>query len=198
MAPMNLWSEIMAIWSTKPGETPAERLGALERLCKVIERHISTYTEAGAALKEIRDRELYKATHRNFEDFCHQRWKMDRSHAYRLIAASEVALNLSPTGDTPESERLARPLTRLPAADQNDAWLHAKQLAGDDPVRPEHVAKAVSKRRLTKKKPDRAKPIRLRVPGGSIVIQPTRAFTTTAEVLRQALAQIESKRNAAA
>ena len=48
-----------------------------------------------------------------FEEYCKERWGMNRAHAYRLIDAAEVVNNLSPIGDIPVNESQARPLTQL-------------------------------------------------------------------------------------
>ena len=73
-----------------------------------------------------RSRRLYRHTHATFEDYCRERWGMNRAHAYRLIDAATVAVNLSPMGDIlPTAERQARPLTVLEPAQQREAWQRA-------------------------------------------------------------------------
>ena len=48
---------------------------------------------------------------------------MSRIHAFRMIQSSEVCKNLLPMGNIqPTSERQARPLTRLSAPLQIEAW----------------------------------------------------------------------------
>ena len=81
-----------------------------------IERGLASYREAGKALQDIRDQELYKQAYSTFEEYVKVRWHWERAHAYRLIDASQVAINLSPMGDIP-NERQARELTKLPNAD---------------------------------------------------------------------------------
>jgi hypothetical protein len=82
----------------------------LRELEDVIDRGLSTFVEVGEALLEIRDGRLYRSTHATFEDYCRDRWRMGRSHAYRLMEGAEVVRLLSPMGDTPPSERVAREL----------------------------------------------------------------------------------------
>ncbi len=80
----------------------------------VIERGLNTFVEVGAALMEIRDARLYRASHGDFDTYCAGRWGMKRAHAYRLIESSEIVGALSPIGDTPtpetESQEVLRPL----------------------------------------------------------------------------------------
>ena len=54
-------------------------------------------------MKELRDRRLYRSTHKTFEEYCLDRFGMKRAHSYRLIDAALVVENLSakcpPLGD---------------------------------------------------------------------------------------------------
>lgn len=85
------------------------------------------------ALKEIRDRRLYRQHYDTFEEYCIQRWDVSRPRAYELCAASEVVANLSAIADIrllPENEAQARPLTRLKdPAQWRRAWHTAVKLA---------------------------------------------------------------------
>ena len=87
----------------------ADRLQSLEA---TIAAGLQTFHEVGSALLEIRDSRLYRQTHATFEDYCRERWGMERAHAYRLIEASEVVSRLSPIGDmaVPANEGQARAL----------------------------------------------------------------------------------------
>jgi hypothetical protein len=82
------------------------------------------FVEVGNALLSIRDNRLYRITHRTFEAYCKGKWGMKKSHAYRLIDAASVAVNLSPMGDNPKptSERQVRLLTKLEPEQQKTAW----------------------------------------------------------------------------
>jgi hypothetical protein len=80
---------------------------------KQIESGAKAFRVAGEALREIRDRKLYRERHATFEDYCRSRWGMERAHAYRLIAAAGVAECL-PLGDSaPASERQVRSLAKI-------------------------------------------------------------------------------------
>jgi len=65
---------------------------------------------------------LYRADYGTFEDYCRDRWKMSRPHAYRMIDAAKVVENLSPIGDTPPNEAQTRELARLAPEQQRKVW----------------------------------------------------------------------------
>jgi hypothetical protein len=56
------------------------------------------FYEAGAALRELRDKRLYRSTHRTFEDYCQERFGYTRRRPYQLIEAAIVFENLSALG----------------------------------------------------------------------------------------------------
>lgn len=105
-----------------------ERLSELE---ETVERGLETFVEVGRALMEIRDQRLYRADYDTFEAYCRERWGHQVDWAYKQIRASRVVENVShgidrppvddedirtlkPTRPLPTSERVARPLTKLP------------------------------------------------------------------------------------
>ncbi|QXJ27065.1 hypothetical protein AGRA3207_007862 (plasmid) [Actinomadura graeca] len=75
---------------------------------------------AGKALQTIRDARLYRAGHDTFERYVTDRWGMQTSQAYRLIAAWPVAEALSPIGDR-INEAQVRELLPLAARHGTDA-----------------------------------------------------------------------------
>jgi hypothetical protein len=80
----------------------------LAELEVVIESGKQTYVEVGNALREIRDRKLYKETHQTFEAYCQERWGFTRSTAYRNIRAADVACVAQSAGeDAPPSQAKA-------------------------------------------------------------------------------------------
>lgn len=90
------------------------------------------FYEAGSALREIRDRKLYRSTHETFEEYCKERFGFQRSHCYQLIDASGVVDNLSAIGGQilPTSERQVRPLTKLEPDEQRQVWTEAVDETG--------------------------------------------------------------------
>ncbi len=49
---------------------------------------------AGKALTELRDRKLYRSTHKTFEEYCRERFGFERRYPYRLIESTVVVDNL--------------------------------------------------------------------------------------------------------
>lgn len=114
-----------------------------EKLEATIRVGLQTFREVGAALLEIRDRRGYLlAEFTTFEDYCRERWSMERAHAYRLINAAQVIDHLSPIGDTlPANEAQARPLARLAPEDQAAAWQQAIITAPNGQITAAHVGR---------------------------------------------------------
>jgi hypothetical protein len=83
------------------------------------------------ALLEIRESRLYREGFDTFEDYCRERWTWTSQHANRLIAAGKVIELLEPIGFQIESERVARPLTALPPAQQIEAAKDATGAAAE-------------------------------------------------------------------
>ena len=95
-----------------------------------IDRAIS---ESWLALKQLRDRRLYRSTHKTFEEYALERFGYNRAHAYRLINAAVVLENLSRIQieddlspnwrqKLPISESQCRELAKLPSKQQPFAW----------------------------------------------------------------------------
>lgn len=116
----------------------------LAELEAVIERGLQTFVEVGNALMEIRDGRLYRAEYGTFEDYCQDRWGIERRHAYRLIDAAQVVNNVSHgTQILPTSERQARPLTSLTDEQQQVAWWEVVNTAPNGKVTSSHVQRTV-------------------------------------------------------
>ncbi|MBU1695737.1 MAG: DNA methylase [Proteobacteria bacterium] len=98
-----------------------DRLILLENLIAHNQCH---FHEIGKALKEIRDKRLYKKTlFETFEAYTKARWDMGKSQAYRLINAYQVVHNLSPIGVIlPCNEFQVRPLMQLGSFEQRKVW----------------------------------------------------------------------------
>ena len=64
-----------------------------------LERKVErAFFEAGKALTELRDRRLYRSTHKTFEDYCRDRFGHSRQQSNYLIAAAGVYENLTTIG----------------------------------------------------------------------------------------------------
>ena len=111
-----------------------------------LERKVErAFFEAGKALTELRDRRLYRSTHKTFEEYCRDRFGHSRQQSNYLIAAAGVYENLTTIGCQnvadenlttngsqilPTSERQVRPMTKLEPKEQQEVWLRAVELAG--------------------------------------------------------------------
>jgi len=154
----------------------------LTKLEEIVTHGLKSFAAVGKAMRLIRDKQLYRETAETFEEYVASRWNMGRSYASRLITAAEICENLSPMGNTPDSERVARPLASLSPAAQREAWSEVVEAApkdnhGEPIVSAEAVAAAVSKRRKTKRSKTKiAKPSRFKVPGATVIVIPNKAF----------------------
>ncbi|AUB43302.1 Site-specific DNA-cytosine methylase (plasmid) [Nostoc flagelliforme CCNUN1] len=60
-----------------------------------LERRVErAFFEAGKALMELRDRRLYRSTHKTFEEYCRDRFSYTYRHVNYLIAASLIVENI--------------------------------------------------------------------------------------------------------
>lgn len=85
------------------------------------------FVEAGTALRELRDKRLYRSTHKTFEEYCQDRFGFSRRHPYRLIDAANVVENLEKFcvqfgHILPAKEFVCRPLTILRPDQQREVW----------------------------------------------------------------------------
>lgn len=87
-----------------------------------IKRGLQVFREVGEALFTIRDKRLYRASHDTFDAYCRDRWRVSKTQANRLIAAADVARDLTPIGVIPSSESVARQLVSLPTEQRQEVW----------------------------------------------------------------------------
>ncbi|MEH2152792.1 hypothetical protein [Nostoc sp.] len=100
-----------------------------------LERKVErAFFEAGKALIELRDRRLYRSTHKTFDEYCLDRFGYNRSRSYQLVDAAVVVDNLQKCPQIvdilPTAEGQVRPMTKLEPQEQHEAWLRAVELAG--------------------------------------------------------------------
>ncbi|MBW4456544.1 MAG: hypothetical protein KME55_29785 [Nostoc indistinguendum CM1-VF10] len=100
-----------------------------------LERRVErAFFEAGKALTELRDRRLYRSTHKTFEDYCHERFGFSRRQPYHLIEAAVIFDNLVEKCERnvhilPTNEWQVRPLSKLDPDIQPEAWEQAVESA---------------------------------------------------------------------
>ena len=132
---------------------------------EAVERHFlelkieRAFYEAGCALRELRDRRLYRSTHKKFEEYCRDRFNYSRDAAYLKIAAAIVYDNIQkflPTNGRqipmPTNERQLRDLAKanFEPEVQAAAWLQGVEKAGGK-VPSGNIVKGIVER--LKKKP---------------------------------------------
>ena len=110
----------------------AVELSELDKNEAVIKRGLKTFADVGNALLAIRDARLYREQHETFEAYCRERWGFSKTHANRLVESALVMENLTPIGVKPATESQARPLAKLPPAEQPGAWEAATNKAKEE------------------------------------------------------------------
>jgi hypothetical protein len=118
------------------------RLAACEA---TVQRGLHAFIEVGSALQTIRDQRLYRGTHTTFEAYCREKYRIERAHAYRLIDASAIALDVSDSETPPPTkETHARALKKLPKAQRKSARKDAMATAPKGKVTEEHIERVIT------------------------------------------------------
>ena len=104
--------EVNTASDSLPAALTAEEISDLQKCEAVITHGWATFVEVGRALAHIRDRRLYRGTHKTFEQYCRESHEMSKTHANRLISAAQVVDCLTPIGVKIENEAQARPKLR--------------------------------------------------------------------------------------
>jgi hypothetical protein len=110
----------------------------LQQCEEILEKGLRTFFEVGNALLRIRQARLYRATHSTFEQYCHERWNMGRSYAWRVIGAAE-RLKLLPSDNNlprPANEFQIRPFLKIAPEEFPKAWKRAVRTAKEGKVTP--------------------------------------------------------------
>src|SRR5258706_13203269 len=83
----------------------------LDRLESIVERGKTTFVEVGEALREIKERKLYR-DFGTWDQYCESRFGFTRQHAGRQIKASKLAIatKKGTNGSVLPSESIARPM----------------------------------------------------------------------------------------
>lgn len=93
------------------------------------------FYEAGCSLRELRDRRLYRSSHKNFEEYCRDRFGFSRQNADYFIAGAGVVDNLlcltkNLCQTLPTKFEQVRHLTSLNPDEQSQVWQEAVVAAG--------------------------------------------------------------------
>ncbi|MBN3874921.1 hypothetical protein [Nostoc sp. JL23] len=112
-----------------------------------LERKVErAFFEAGKALMELRERRLYRSTHKTFEEYCRDRFSYTYRHVNYLIAGCLIVDNIKMGTNSsqnesqdemgtissqilPTSEVQVRPLAKLEPQQQPEAWQQAVEQA---------------------------------------------------------------------
>jgi hypothetical protein len=112
-----------------------------------LERKVErAFFEAGKALMELRERRLYRSTHKTFEEYCRDRFSYTYRHVNYLIVGSVIVDNIKMGTNSsqnesqdemgtissqilPTSEVQVRPLAKLEPQQQPEAWQQAVEKA---------------------------------------------------------------------
>ena len=133
---------------TRNGLSEAEKLER-DNLERTVQQ---AFFIAGKALKQLRDKRLYRETHSSFEAYVKERFDFGKSAVYYLISASEVVENLKrpqfvdknkKINILPTKESQCRSLAKLSPNKQQKAWCKAVELAGNKVPSSRLVKKAV-------------------------------------------------------
>lgn len=195
----NKLAEFFQVASTLSPKEQAE----LDRCVETVRRGLRSYLEAGEALATIRDKQLYRTSYQTFEQFANGEFGLTSRRLSQLIESFEIVKNLkliSPNAPTPKVEAAVRPLAGLTPIDQVEAYLEAVEVADGEAPTPNAVKAAAAKRKAKKvgKSAKSAKPVRFRVPGATVIVEPNKAFESVEACLLAALDQVRQSSKAAA
>ena len=112
----------------------AEEKQHLVKLEKVIDAKLGDFFEVGSALMEIKGKELFRETHRNFNLYCLDRWGFGRSYANKLIGSAERIQLLPEDLPKPANEFQIRPFLKLEPEEFPKKWQTILDAAGTGKV----------------------------------------------------------------
>lgn len=118
----------------------------LERCESIIEKGMQTFVEVGQALALIRDKRLYRDTHKTFAAYVKERWGKSRDWADVTITSSQTAARIADNcRQTPATESQARALSKAPPEQQAEVWQEVVEQHGDA-ITADKVAKVVERK----------------------------------------------------
>lgn len=141
----------------EPQELSEQEQQERERLEQQI---VNSFYQAGMALRELRDKRLFRSTHKSFEEYAKAILGFTRIRLYQLMGAARVYENIrrnvnAPLTSLPTTEYQCRPLVKLSEKEQIKAWQIALERAGEKTPTSVAVRQAVLEieQRAAKKKP---------------------------------------------
>jgi hypothetical protein len=155
-----------------------------------------SFSEMGQALALIKSRSLYRATHRSFESYLLDRWKIGGDYASKLITAASICVSLVREGlPAPVREKHTRELNRVEPDHRTKVWRAALDAAGGDPeaITADTIAAVAAPRRQRKGRAKAPAAIKIRGKGWAIVLERKKAELDPVAILHDALEQIRDK-----
>lgn len=180
----------------------------LDYLRKLVADGLRGWVRAGEALRELRDKQLYRQSAATFEEFAAREFQLSGRRLEQLISAAETWKDIADKQPSvyiagEPTERAVRELRALPPTERAEAYEEAVAIATESKGRPTPpssgvVGKVVARRRAasgrTSKPKARPKAVRFRVPGASVIVQWNGKGSGDVEAaLRAALAQLASR-----
>jgi hypothetical protein len=84
----------------KKEHLPIEEELALINAEKDITTHVKSLVPAAKGFENIRDKKLYRLTHKTFEQYCQDRWKFSRQYVNEMIRGARAIQGLPPELET--------------------------------------------------------------------------------------------------
>jgi hypothetical protein len=159
-----------------PALSPSEE-SRLTELRSIVKRGLQSWQAAAAALAEIRERQLYRSSHRSFAAFCQAEFDLSGRRCAQLIESFGIIQELRDQDQSGVvvadlSESAVRALAPIPPAERLAVLSEASQAEPGVAASPRpRDVKAAVRRRLGKSV---AKPVRVLVPGYAVVITPNK------------------------
>ena len=132
----------------------AQEKQQLARLEKVMNAKLGDFFDVGSAIMEIKTKELYRETHKNFNIYCQERFGFGRSYANKLVGSAERIKLLPENVTKPANEFQVRPFLKLEPEEFRDKWPEIVKTAGEGKVTSKIVKDSLG---LGKKKRKRRK-----------------------------------------
>jgi hypothetical protein len=181
----------------------------LDYLRKLVADGLRGWVRAGEALRELRDKQLYRQSAATFEEFAAREFQLSGRRLEQLISAAETWKDIADkqphvylAGEP--TERAVRELRALPPTERAEAYgeaMAAETATAGRPTPPriKTVAETVARRRAASGRRVKHKPLRIKVPGAIVSIEWNgKGDGDAAAALRAALDQLVSKPSRAA
>ncbi len=180
---MGFMDGLKGVFNGKPDPLTPSELSRLDQLRQRIRDGIDGWVAAGEALKEVRDRQLFRQTAPTFEVWAATEFRLSGRRLNQLIDAAmtwgDIATELpaAAAAGPPRTEKVLRELRQLPEQDRAPAYAEAMELAAatstaDEPTPPDTrtVAEVVRRRKAASGRKVTPKPLRFRVPGAIVTV----------------------------